>query len=176
MLIDAAFCCLEQYLGCAALRSFLSICWQVLPVATAYWWNASSLLRAVKHPYVPRPFHFIISVSVMWLVCTIATLISHTHIHTEHGIDNAAGAEMEKSFAVFCYLHVCMRPVGWMGGGDVMWPCRGISTELDNTVRTGTRLCQDTSLSCKMKAVCSSTALKWSDEHFLVFLSSFLCF
>ncbi len=127
VLIDTVFCCLEQYQGCccAALRSFLSICWQVLPVAMACWWNASSLLRAVKHPYVPQPFQmcFIISVSVMWLVCTIASLISHTHIHRVHGQDKASVLEKLSNLLPFCYLHACTRPEGWMGGGVAMWPC-----------------------------------------------------
>lgn len=108
VLIDTAFCCLEQYQRCcfAALRSFLSICWQVLPVAMACWWNASFLLHAVKPPVVPQPFQmcFIISVFVMWLVCTMATLISHIHIHWVHGLDKGKAAELPKLWNILLFL------------------------------------------------------------------------
>lgn len=148
VLIDTAFCCLEQYQGCccAALRSFLSICWQVLPVAMACWWNASSLLRAVKPPVVPQPFQmcFIISVFVMWLVCTIATLISHTHIHGVHGLNKGKATELSKLWNLLLFLlsscTVYTRPVSWMGGVVAMWPWREISSVLDNVVKTDSPL------------------------------------
>lgn len=114
VLIDTAFCCLEQYQDCccAALRSFLSIFWQVLPVAMACWWNASSLPRAVKHPRVPQPFQmcFIISVSVMWLVCTIATVISHIHINRAHG---PAMLEKLRNLLPLYYIHVLCAQGHW---------------------------------------------------------------
>ena len=124
VLIYTAFCCLEQYQGCccAALRSVLSICWQVLPVAMACWWNASSFLRAVKHPHVTRPFQmcFIISHSVMWLVLTVATPISHVR-----GQRWRVGRKPRNLFCRFAYLRASTRPVGWTGVGAEMWPCEG---------------------------------------------------
>lgn len=118
VLIDTAFCRLEQY-RCAALKPFFSICCQVLLVAMASWWNASSLLRAVKRPHAPRPFKlcFIISVPVMWLVCTMATPVAHTHVHSRRAV------ETEKYFAIMLSscVHTASELKGWCCCGVTLW-------------------------------------------------------
>lgn len=164
VLMDSVLCCLQQYQGCccAALRSFLSVCWQVLPVVFACWWNASYLLHAVKHPYIPQPFQmcFIISVSIIWLVCTIAFLISHSHIHRGHGLDKVGkyiaillSSCRHKTNGRWCWDVTLWKNTEQKGGGEVNRKC----------------------VPPKIKAVCSSTAVKWSDVFFLVFLSFFVC-
>lgn len=68
----------------------------------ACWWNAYSLLCAVKHPFAPQPFQmcFIISVSIMWLVSSIAVLISHTRVRGEEVLEKAA-----KAWEVLAFWH-----------------------------------------------------------------------
>lgn len=113
---------------------------------------------------VPQPFQmcFIISVSVMWLVRTIATLISHTLIHGACGLDEAAAAAaaavLEKLRDLFCHFFVILVCAqGQWAEWEVvfaMWPCRGISTEQKCAVRTGSPLCQHTSFDLQNKSKC----------------------
>ena len=127
---DAGFCFAWNNIRAAvvsAVRSFLSVCWQVLPVAMALPVERLFPSPVLSNPPPPPTHHnhskYIISVSVMWLVRTVASVI----------LTCARKAnDPEKLGSIYFlgpFCDVCTRPACWMGGGVVVWPRGGIRAQ-----------------------------------------------